>query len=135
MKGIGYPKNVYLDEFDITVKKYLELEEMATICQQMVETSNYFERQARLISGVVSFACEDIPVGTDINALLASGAWFDIKSILQTYIDLILRGVEYYDSLSFSIKETVKNMESFIRSPETLETINKVKELMSNDNK
>lgn len=128
MKELKHNGIIHLKEFDVDIKPYLTMAEMDAICTEMLETDNYFEREAKLISGVVSFACEDIKEGTDIDLLLDCGLWNMIQYHLFAYIEKIKSAMHYYDSVNYTLNSLTKNADDLMKSIEVLKENNEAQD-------
>lgn len=102
MKELKKPENIYLKEYDVTLRPYLTLQEQQAITDLMMNSDDMFDRKIRLISGVIEF-CTDITddLDVDINDVIASGLWHEIEDKMFDYIVDIKLVVEKYDSMSW----------------------------------
>lgn len=102
MKELKKPENIYLKEYDVTLRPYLTLQEQQAITDLMMNSDDMFDRKIRLISGVIEF-CTDITddLDVDINDVIASGLWHEIEDKMFDYIVDIEMAVEKYDSMSW----------------------------------
>ena len=102
MKELKKPENIYLKEYDVTLRPYLTLQEQQAITDLMMDSDDMFDRKIRLISGVIEF-CTDITddLDVDINDVIASGLWHEIEDKMFDYITDIEMAVEKYDSISW----------------------------------
>lgn len=102
MKELKKPENIYLKEYDVTLRPYLTLQEQKAITDLMMDSDDMFDRKISLISGVIEF-CTDITddLDVDINDVVASGLWHEIEDKMFDYITDIEVAVEKYDSMSW----------------------------------
>lgn len=101
---------VYSSKFDTQIKDRLTLAEMESICQDVMTADGYFEREARLVAGVLVYACEEIDVETQVEDVIASGLWDEVQEILKADIKKIREGIAYYDSLGYVLTKLMDNV-------------------------
>ena len=106
MKELKKPENIYLKEYDVTLRPYLTLQEQKAIVDLMMDSDDMFDRKICLISGIIEF-CTDITddLDVDINDVIASGLWHEIEDKMFDYIDDIEMAVEKYDSMSWAFSK------------------------------
>ena len=142
MKELKKPENIYLKEYDVTLRPYLTLQEQQAITDLMMNSDDMFDRKIRLISGVIEF-CTDITddLDVDINDVIASGLWHEIEDKMLDYITDIEIAVEKYDSISWvfsklcdSLTENINKLaESLPTEDKFLEVAKILMEKQSND--
>lgn len=142
MKELKKPENIYLKEYDVTLRPYLTLQEQQAITSLMMDSDDMFDRKIRLISGVIEF-CTDITddLDVDINDVIASGLWHEIEDKMFDYITDIEIAVEKYDSISWvfsklcdSLTENINKLaESLPTEDKFLEVAKTLMEKQSND--
>lgn len=142
MKELKKPENIYLEEYDVTLRPYLTLQEQNAITDLMMNSDDMFDRKIRLISGVIEF-CTDITddLDVDINDIIASGLWHEIEDKMFDYITDIEIAVEKYDSISWvfsklcdSLTENINKLaESLPTEDKFLEVAKTLMEKQSND--
>lgn len=142
MKELKKPENIYLEEYDVTLRPYLTLQEQQAITDLMMNSDDMFDRKIRLISGVIEF-CTDITddLDVDINDVIASGLWHEIEDKMLDYITDIEIAVEKYDSISWvfsklcdSLTENINKLaESLPTEDKFLEVAKILMEKQSND--
>jgi hypothetical protein len=142
MKELKKPANIYLKEYDVTLRPYLTLQEQQAITSLMMDSDDMFDRKIRLISGVIEF-CTDITddLDVDINDVIASGLWYEIEDKMYDYITDIKIAVEKYDSMSWvfsklcdSLTENINKLaESLPTEDKFLEVAKTLMEKQSND--
>ena len=142
MKELKKPENIYLKEYDVTLRPYLTLQEQQAITDLMMNSDDMFDRKIRLISGVIEF-CTDITddLDVDINDVIASGLWHEIEDKMFDYITDIEIAVEKYDSISWvfsklcdSLTENINKLaESLPTEDKFLEVAKTLMEKQSND--
>lgn len=142
MKELKKPENIYLEEYDVTLRPYLTLQEQQAITDLMMDSDDMFDRKIRLISGVIEF-CTDITddLDVDINDVIASGLWHEIEDKMFDYITDIEIAVEKYDSISWvfsklcdSLTENINKLaESLPTEYKFLEVAKTLMEKQSND--
>lgn len=142
MKELKKPENIYLEEYDVTLRPYLTLQEQRAITDLMMDSDDMFDRKIRLISGVIEF-CTDITddLDVDINDVIASGLWHEIEDKMFDYITDIEIAVEKYDSISWvfsklcdSLTENINKLaESLPTEDKFLEVAKTLMEKQSND--
>lgn len=142
MKELKKPENIYLKEYDVTLRPYLTLQEQQAITSLMMDSDDMFDRKIRLISGVIEF-CTDITddLDVDINDVIASGLWYEIEDKMYDYIIDIKIAVEKYDSMSWvfsklcdSLTENINKLaESLPTEDKFLEVAKTLMEKQSND--
>ena len=142
MKELKKPENIYLKEYDVTLRPYLTLQEQQAITDLMMGSDDMFDRKIRLISGVIEF-CTDITddLDVDINDVIASGLWHEIEDKMFDYITDIEIAVEKYDSISWafsklcdSLTENINKLaESLPTEDKFLEVAKTLMEKQSND--
>lgn len=142
MKELKKPENIYLKEYDVTLRPYLTLQEQQAITSLMMDSDDMFDRKIRLISGVIEF-CTDITddLDVDINDVIASGLWYEIEDKMYDYITDIKIAVEKYDSMSWvfsklcdSLTENINKLaESLPTEDKFLEVAKTLMEKQSND--
>lgn len=142
MKELKKPENIYLEEYDVTLRPYLTLQEQQAITDLMMNSDDMFDRKIRLISGVIEF-CTDITddLDVDINDVIASGLWHEIEDKMFDYITDIEIAVEKYDSISWvfsklcdSLTENINKLaESLPTEDKFLEVAKTLMEKQSND--
>lgn len=142
MKELKKPENIYLKEYDVTLRPYLTLQEQQAITSLMMDSDDMFDRKIRLISGVIEF-CTDITddLDVDINDVIASGLWYEIEDKMCDYITDIKIAVEKYDSMSWvfsklcdSLTENINKLaESLPTEDKFLEVAKTLMEKQSND--
>lgn len=142
MKELKKPENIYLKEYDVTLRPYLTLQEQQAITGLMMDSDDMFDRKIRLISGVIEF-CTDITddLDVDINDVIASGLWHEIEDKMSGYITDVEIAVEKYDSISWafsklcdSLTENINKLaESLPTEDKFLEVAKTLMEKQSND--
>lgn len=142
MKELKKPENIYLKEYDVTLRPYLTLQEQQAITDLMMDSDDMFDRKIRLISGVIEF-CTDITddLDVDINDVIASGLWHEIEDKMFDYITDIEIAVEKYDSISWvfsklcdSLTENINKLaESLPTEDKFLEVAKTLMEKQNND--
>lgn len=142
MKELKKPENIYLKEYDVTLRPYLTLQEQQAITDLMMNSDDMFDRKIRLISGVIEF-CTDITddLDVDINDVIASGLWHEIEDKMFDYITDIEIAVEKYDSISWvfsklcdSLTENINKLaESLPTEDKFLEVAKTLMEKQNND--
>lgn len=142
MKELKKPENIYLKEYDVTLRPYLTLQEQQAITGLMMDSDDMFDRKIRLISGIIEF-CTDITddLDVDINDVIASGLWYEIEDKMYDYIADIKIAVEKYDSMSWvfsklcdSLTENINKLaESLPTEDKFLEVAKTLMEKQSND--
>lgn len=142
MKELKKPENIYLKEYDVTLRPYLTLQEQQAITDLMMNSDDMFDRKIRLISGVIEF-CTDITddLDVDINDVIASGLWYEIEDKMYDYITDIKIAVKKYDSMSWvfsklcdSLTENINKLaESLPTEDKFLEVAKTLMEKQSND--
>lgn len=127
MKELKKPENIYLKEYDVTLRPYLTLQEQKAITDLMMDSDDMFDRKIRLISGVIEF-CTDITddLDVDINDVIASGLWYEIEDKMYDYITDIKIAVEKYDSMSWVFSKLCDSL---------TENINKLAESLPTEDK
>lgn len=142
MQELKKPENIYLEEYDVTLRPYLTLQEQKAITDLMMNSDDMFDRKIRLISGVIEF-CTDITddLDVDINDIIASGLWHEIEDKMFDYITDIEIAVEKYDSISWvfsklcdSLTENINKLaESLPTEDKFLEVAKTLTEKQNND--
>lgn len=142
MQELKKPENIYLEEYDVTLRPYLTLQEQKAITDLMMNSDDMFDRKIRLISGVIEF-CTDITddLDVDINDIIASGLWHEIEDKMFDYITDIEIAVEKYDSISWvfsklcdSLTENINKLaESLPTEDKFLEVAKTLMEKQNND--
>lgn len=142
MKELKKPENIYLKEYDVTLRPYLTLQEQKAITDLMMDSDDMFDRKISLISGVIEF-CTDVTddLDIDINDIVASGLWHEIEDKMFDYITDIEIAVEKYDSISWvfsklcdSLTENINKLaESLPTEDKFLEVAKTLMEKQSND--
>lgn len=142
MKELKKPENIYLKEYDVTLRPYLTLQEQQAITSLMMDSDDMFDRKIRLISGVIEF-CTDITddLDVDINDVIASGLWYEIEDKMYDYITDIKIAVKKYDSMSWvfsklcdSLTENINKLaESLPTEDKFLEVAKTLMEKQNND--
>lgn len=127
MKELKKPENIYLKEYDVTLRPYLTLQEQQAITDLMMNSDDMFDRKIRLISGVIEF-CTDITddLDVDINDVIASGLWHEIEDKMSGYITDVEIAVEKYDSISLAFSKLCDSL---------TENINKLAEALPTEDK
>lgn len=142
MKELKKPENIYLEEYDVTLRPYLTLQEQKAITNLMMDSDDMFDRKISLISGVIEF-CTDITddLDVDINDVVASGLWHEIEDKMFDYITDIEVAVEKYDSMSWVFSKLCDSLtaninklaESLPTEDKFLEVAKTLMEKQSND--
>ena len=113
MKELKKPENIYLKEYDVTLRPYLTLQEQQAITDLMMNSDD----------------------------VIASGLWHEIEDKMFDYITDIEIAVEKYDSISWvfsklcdSLTENINKLaESLPTEDKFLEVAKTLMEKQSND--
>ena len=116
MKEITMPKEIYFEEYDLHVRPYLTLEEVASIGELVVQADNPIEQEMTIAMNTLicctELTAEDFqaPEGEedvdadilDIGEIMISGMWDAIKSEIAN-ISMIYDYVRYFESPQIAI--------------------------------
>ena len=129
MKEITMPKEIYFEEYDLHVRPYLTLEEVASIGELVVQADNPIEQEMTIAMNTL-ICCtkltaedfqapeaegeEDVDVDVlDIGDIMISGMWDEIKFEIVN-ISMVYDYVRYFESPQIAIakflNQTLPNM-------------------------
>lgn len=112
MKELKKPENVYLEEYDISVKPYLSYDEIQVILNAVDKFDKWSERQTN-IDVLMLYFCTDIgkdkieEIGHE--TLLASGLINAVRWNIDN-INEVYDGIAYNDSISREMKLIMKDL-------------------------
>lgn len=118
MKEITMPKEIYFEEYDLHVRPYLTLEEVASIGELVVQADNPIEQEMTIAMNTL-ICCtkltaedfqapeaegeEDVDVDVlDIGDIMISGMWDEIKFEIVN-ISMVYDYVRYFESPQIAI--------------------------------
>lgn len=84
------PENVHINEFDVDVRPYLTLEEVATIAEAMMKAEDWCQMEVVLNSNILRYCvvnAEELD-GMDYEVLKHSGFIKAVKSCVNNYYDI-----------------------------------------------
>ena len=129
MKELKMPKEMYFEEYDLHVRPYLTLEEVASIGELVVQADNPIEQEMTIAMNTL-ICCtkltaedfqapeaegeEDVDVDVlDIGDIMISGMWDEIKFEIVN-ISMVYDYVRYFESPQIAIakflNQTLPNM-------------------------
>lgn len=112
MNELKKPENVYLGEYDISVKPYLSYDEIQVILNAVEQFDTWSERQTN-IDVLMLYFCTDIgkdkieEIGHEL--LLSSGLIDDVRREV-TNMNEVYAGLAYNDSISREMKLIMKDL-------------------------
>lgn len=120
MKKLKARRNVYLEEFDIEVKPYLNMDEINTIVEAVKDMTDYVERMALINMFVVKNATnmsDDDFAKLDVNLVVTSGFLYKVLGVVEN-LDMVYDCIAMYDGADYKIGvfldkmlEEIQNME------------------------
>lgn len=133
------PANVHIDEFDVDVRPYLTLQEVATIAETMMKAEDWCEMEIALNHGILTNCvvnAEELN-GIDYESLKHSGFIKAVRSCVNNYYDIY----DYIEAktsntamLGEFLKEFIKVLDKaqkkLPKKAELTDIINQAKDLM-----
>ena len=120
MKKLTMPKEVYFEEYDLSVRPYLTLEEVVSIGELVVQADNPIEQEMTIAMNTLVCCtdltaedfqmpevedAEDVDVDVlDIGEIIISGMWEEIKREIIN-ITMVYDYVKYFESPQIAISK------------------------------
>ena len=120
MKELKVADSTYLDEYDVTVKRYLTYDEIQSIVDTTKTLDSWAERQANIDMCVLMYATdmsiEDIErIGHD--TLLQSGLIGQVSLCVKNYWD-IQDALEYTESTKRALAQIIRKLPEYTKQLE-----------------
>lgn len=111
MKSLELPKMVYLKDYDVHVKPYIEADKIITIGETMLGANNFMEQELILAVNVID-ECTDVDINElekiDIDIILHSGLWDAVQEIVYN-VDMVRDYVKHGENVEVAIANFLNN--------------------------